>query len=323
MADLVPAEGRILDAIFDASFGIWHDGMTRPRYARFYQAQKLTRWGAAHLSRWALVDGAEVLASAKEYALRAVLDGHAVEALGIGAVFTQPAHRGRGHARDLIERLIDRAARRSVNLALLFSEIGADYYARLGFSVVPTVERTLHVATSDRHGAPATMVRTGHDRDVDGIVAMNARRAEPCRFHLDRDRDLLTYAITKKRLLAGFGQPGVRETQFFVAEEGTTGVAYVVLTVRGSEWTLEECGDRDPSGARVGALLQSLIAREPAQRHPTIRARLPPGFVPPQVTIAASRPAPQIMMVRPLSAAAESARTLGEDDVLYWRSDLF
>jgi len=323
MADLVPAEGRILDAILDASFVIWHDGLTRPRYARFYQAQRLTTWGAEHLGRWALVDGQEVLASAKEYALRGVLDGRAVEVVGIGAVFTQPARRGHGYARDLIERLLVRATRRGVDLALLFSEIGAEYYARLGFSVVPTVEHTLRVAMSDRHGAPATMIRTGHDRDLDGIVAMNALRAEPCRFHLVRDRDLLTYAITKKRLLAGFGPPGVREMQFFVAEEGTTGVAYVVLSVRGSEWMLEECGDRDPTGARVGALLQSLIAREPAQRHPIIRGRLPPGFRPPQTTIAASRPSPEIMMIKPLSGAAESARTLGEEDVLYWRGDLF
>jgi hypothetical protein len=29
---------------------------------------------------------------------------------------------------------------------------------------------------------------------------------------------------------------------------------------------IEECGDRDPSGARVGAILQALIAREPAKR---------------------------------------------------------
>jgi len=43
-------------------------------------------------------------------------------------------------------------------------------------------------------------------------------------------------------------------------------------------------GDRDPSGARVGAILQALIAREPVQHRPTIRAWLPHGFVAPQVT---------------------------------------
>ena len=96
-----------------------------------------------------------------------------------------------------------------------------------------------------------------------------------------------------------------------------------MLSVRGSEWTLEECGDRDPTGARVGAILQSLIAREPAQRPPTITARLPARFVPPQITIATTQPSAEVMMVRPLTASAESARTLGEDDVLYWKSDLF
>ena len=238
-------------------------------------------------------------------------------------MFTQPAHRGRGYARDLLERLIARAAERGTDLMLLFSEIDADYYARVGFSTVPTLECTLRVAMSDRHGAPATMIRTGDARDVDSIVAMHHVRAEPFRFHLDRDPDLVSYAIAKKRLLAGFSAAGTRETHFFVAEEGASAVAYVVLMVRGNEWTLEECGDRDPAGARVGAILQSLIAREPARGAPAIRTWLPPGFLPPQLTIAATRPSPEIMMIRPLTPAAEAARTLGRDDVFYWRNDMF
>ena len=88
-------------------------------------------------------------------------------------------------------------------------------------------------------------------------------------------------------------------------------------------WTIEECGDRDPTGARVGAILQVLLAREPAERRPTIRASLPPGFKPPQVTITAARPSADVMMVRPLTPAAGAARTLGADEILYWRGDLF
>jgi len=48
-------------------------------------------------------------------------------------------------------------------------------------------------------------------------------------------------------------------------------------------------GDRDPSGARAGAILQGLIAREPAERRPTIRGWLASGFLPPQVTIVERR----------------------------------
>jgi hypothetical protein len=40
------------------------------------------------------------------------------------------------------------------------------------------------------------------------IVAMGRIRADPFRFHLDRDVDLVQYAITTKRMLAGLGTAG-------------------------------------------------------------------------------------------------------------------
>ena len=116
-------------------------------------------------------------------------------------------------------------------------------------------------------------------------------------------------------------QPGTRQLHFFIAEEGITAAAYVVVTIVGDTWTIEECGDRDPSGARVGAILQALIAREPAERRPTIRASLPRGFVPPQVTIVSSKPSTEVLMVRSLGSPVQPP--LSGDDVLYWRSDIF
>ena len=86
------------------------------------------------------------------------------------------------------------------------------------------------------------------------------------------------------------------------AEEGITAAAYVVVSIVGGTWTIEECGDRDPSGARVGAILQALIAREPAERRSTIRAWLPRGFVPPQVTIVSAKPSTEVVMVRALGS---------------------
>jgi hypothetical protein len=46
-----------------------------------------------------------------------------------------------------------------------------------------------------------------------------------------------------------------------------------------------------------------MIAREPAERHPTIRTWLPPGFLPPQVTIAAAVPSTEVMMIKMLHAS--------------------
>jgi hypothetical protein len=111
--------------------------------------------------------------------------------------------------------------------------------------------------------------------------------------------------------------------QFFIAEEGASAVAYVVLSAHGGEWTIEECGDRDPAGARLGALLQVLIARDPAERRPVIRGALPHGFMPPQLAAISSAPSPEIMMVRALNADASAALSLREEEILYWKGDRF
>jgi len=298
------------------------EGLSRRDYSRFDTAQMRTTWGRHHQRRFALVDGADVLASATRYDLAAVLDQQPVRVCGIGSLFSDPAHRDGGHAREFVDRLLDEAVRDGAVMALRFSEMRQQDCEPDGFEMVPMVEAELTVAESSRRGAPMTLIRGGEERDLAAIVAMGQVRANPFRFHLDRDVDFVQYAITKKRLLAGLGQAMARQLHFFIAEEGITAAAYVVVSIVGRTWTIEECGDRDPSGARVGAILQALIAREPVERRPTIRAWLPRGFVPPQVTIVSAKPSAEVLMVRSLGSMAVTPRLSG-DDVLYWRSDIF
>jgi hypothetical protein len=115
-----------------------------------------------------------------------------------------------------------------------------------------------------------TLVRGGEDRDLQAIVAMGHDRADPFRFHIKRDVDLIKHALTRKRLLAGLGLAGARQLEVVIAEEGITAAAYIVISVVGNTWTIEECGDRDASGARVGAILQALIARALSSRVPDV-----------------------------------------------------
>ena len=321
VATVVPAEGLILERILGATYSIGHEGLSRQAYAKFDAAQMKTAWGRRHQQRFALVKGADVLASAMQYDLGAVLDQKPVRICGIGAVFTEPTHHGGGHASVLIERLLAEAARDGAEVALLFSEMGSECDAQNGFEVIPTTEVELRVTEPLRRGAPMTLIRGGEERDLAAVVAMGQVRAGAFRFHLDRDVEFVQYAITKRRLLAGLGSAGARQLHFFIAEEGITAAAYVVVSVVGSTWSIEECGDRDPSGARVGAILQALIAREPVERRPSIRAWLPPGFLPPQVTIVSAKPSPEVMMVRSIGSTVLRPPLSG-DDVLYWRSDI-
>src|SRR5687768_673007 len=143
---LVPADGPLLERILDYTYPPWNEGLTREAYGKWNGAQLRTPWGRDHLQRFALVDDAgALLASAKRYRLDARLDGRDVRMAGIGAVFTPPELRGRGHASRLIELLLERERQEGAVIASLFSEIGEAFYSRLGFVYVPVDEVDVEV----------------------------------------------------------------------------------------------------------------------------------------------------------------------------------
>jgi GNAT superfamily N-acetyltransferase len=120
---VVPAVGAVLERILDDTYPLWHDGLSRENYGRYWTAQLRTPWGQAHLGRVALQDGPHVVASAKRLDLSMQIDGRIRRVLGIGAVFTAPAYRGRGAAKELITRMIETAEAEGFEFAALFSEI--------------------------------------------------------------------------------------------------------------------------------------------------------------------------------------------------------
>jgi len=317
---LVVAEGPLLERILDLTFPIWNEGLSRHAYGQWNTAQTKTPWGRERLRRFALLDDSgELLASAKQYRHDIRLDGREGWMAGFGAVFTPPEARGRGSATRLLQMMMERARGEGALLASLFSEIGAQFYERLGFRSIPLDEVTVNVER--KGGSPAMLVRAGVERDLPVIAEIDRTRSSGARFALRCDPSLVGYALSKKRLLAGLGPSGLRQLEFFVAEEGASAVAYVILSVNANGWTLEEAGDRDPAGARLGGMLQVLLAREPAHRTPLIRAWWPRAMsVPPQVQLSDRIEARDIFMMRPLADVAVPVTT---DDVFYWRSDYF
>ena len=318
---MVPVDRTILERIVETT-PLSHCDLTREALVKYHAAQSKTAWALRHRRGFALLQGLDVLASADRNEFAGILDGQPVTICGIAGVVGCGGHDAGDHRGALVERLLEEATRSGVDLALLIQPGNAASSLAHGFEAVPTMDVELTVTESSRYGAPMTLMRAGEDRDLVAIAAMGRIRAGPFRFHLDRDVDLIKHAITRRRLFAGFGAAGVRQIEFVIAEEGITAAAYVVTSVVGGTWTIEECGDRDPSGARVGALLQALIAREPVESRPLIRGWLPPGFRPPQVAIASAASASPVLFVRALSARVRRLN-LSVPDVLYWRTDLF
>lgn len=323
---LVPASGAVLTQILDETFPLWGEGLSRRGYEQWNLAQRQTPWGRRHLTRLALVDGDTIVATAKRYDLTMTLNGRATRTLGIGAVFTPKSMRGRGHATALVHALEAAARADGLEAALLFSEIGSAFYEKLGFVTVPV--QTVDIAVARAAGAPAMLVRSGEDRDAEHVAAMHAARATEYPVALLPDAAQIVYSVAKKRLFVGLHPSRRRRIEYFVAEEGHQAVAYLLLYVStespGSQevWSVEACGDRDPSGARIGAMLQVLIARNPAAAPSLIRGWWPVPLRPPQLTFIPRPHAGEVMMLKPLTSRVSLA-SLAASDVLYFHGDAF
>jgi hypothetical protein len=318
---VIAAERITLDRVLESRRRTSHEGLSREASRGFHDARTRTSWGRGHQRSNALAEGRRILATAESYDLAAVFDGRAVRVCGIGTVCAEPSPRSLEHARVLVDALADDAAGQGSGMALLFPQPGVANGQRGDFQPIPSTDLTLIVSEPARDGAPTMMVRDGEERDLAAIVAMGRARAGRYRFHLDRDVSFVHYAITRRRWLTGPGSADAGHLHFLVADESVTATAYVIVSDVGDLWTLEECGDWNPSGDRVGALLQVLLMRQTGQCRPTIRAWLPPGFLPPQVTIASTVPSTDVARARMLGAAATEP-PLSTDDVLFWRNDL-
>ena len=321
MAALTAASGPHLEQILRESHPLWGDGLGLDQYFRYWDAQLRTAWGATHLDRVALVEHGFVTSSAKRYDLSARIDGRIRRILGIGAVFTSPSRRGHGGGRRLLELMLEAAEAEGFEFAMLFSEIDPTYYEQFDFVPVPLRETRLEVTR--RGGAPAMLVRAGDDRDIPSIAEMSATRLRDARFSLDRSEEWIKYGLAKRHLLSGLGPAGRRQLEFLVTEEGHQAVAYVISTIEKGRWFIEDAGDRDPTGARLGAMLQVMLARYPSERLPEIKCWWPKTLVPPQVKVAAATPTQSVLMIRPLRDRILPLPPLAAAEVIYWHADYF
>ncbi|KAJ3188782.1 hypothetical protein HDU85_004496 [Gaertneriomyces sp. JEL0708] len=137
-----------LETTYRGSFAEWAAGLSLEQYleredviaARDFSVRRTT---------WALVESSEILASCETYERpclykqeeNAVVVG---KAYSVASVFVPEQHRCKGYASSMMAHLRDHLQSLSgVVVSNLYSDIGPDFYGRLGWKVFPHVELTL------------------------------------------------------------------------------------------------------------------------------------------------------------------------------------
>src|ERR1700757_1800891 len=132
--------GEARGAYFRGIHPIWGGGLSEERF-HVFQARLADAPEARDRYRllgW-IVDGA-FTSGMKAYDLKGTFAGKPLRLLGGGAVFTPPELLRRGHAAAMLRAVTEEWASQGAHAAVLFSDIGARYYERLGFRVLDSRE---------------------------------------------------------------------------------------------------------------------------------------------------------------------------------------
>ncbi len=218
-----------------------------------------TPWGRRWYSWRALADGdGRIVSSLKLYRPMLRLGGVTGRVCAIGAVFTPPSVRRRGHAARLIRDTLDEAEARGDHAALLFTDIGIDYYRALGFTPLPCEDAigTLPVSPP-RTGLTLRAMAEG---DLDEVAAAHAADVAGRPIAIERDRDHWRFLLERAQAFFRRLDGSDLSRRFMVAEEMGRPVGYLVGVAAPGEWNLREAAAYDGTPETLGRILATGVA---------------------------------------------------------------
>lgn len=216
---------------FRGMASLWGGGLAEEPFIGYQRRLARSPEATGRYRLLGLVDegGGGVLSAFKAYALRGSTERGApagrseLRVLGIGAVFTAPELRRRGHASAMLARALELHANNGFDAALLFSDVGAALYERLGFRLLESSECLVPAAGLPR-GAGSRSATAGDEERITSILAAS-RSAHG--LQLARDGWVLRFQLRRLRELARARSVG--EPEWGLIVEGAVGRAAALV----------------------------------------------------------------------------------------------
>lgn len=256
MPRLVPAEPSNIARIYRESHALWGVGLSRRDYRELWDEIGATRWGREHARFYAwLDDDGQILSSLKVYRPELMVLGQRERAVVLGAIFTPRALRRRGHAADAIQAALDLGRATGATTAMLFSDIGTRYYARLGFREIPASEQWGPIPVNLDPPQGRTL-REMTPADLPTVARMHAEFCAGRPFAILRD--LEHWEFIRTRALGFFERARsahVRQRWIIVEHRGEP-EGYLLSVEGRGEWNVREVGARGGDFARMAGVVE-------------------------------------------------------------------
>jgi len=311
---VVPTAEQIRTVLVE-SHAIWGAGLSILDYVAMWEEMADSPWARGWYSWRALVDDdGRVLSSLKLYRPALRLGETTGRVAAIGAVFTPRGSRRRGHAATLIRTTLDEAERAGDTAALLFTDIGTEYYRAFGFTPLPCEDALGSLVGSAQRAPRGVTFRRMTSDDLDAVSRAQQASSSARPIAVVRDRDhwefLLLRASTFFRRLDGSGL----DRRFMIAMEASRPIGYVVAVSGPGEWNLREAEAFDHDPVTLARVLHAAAAEANAASATTVWGWIPRAIWP-LVSSWQLRAQPRlraIPMIRPLDGATlpEGASTV-------------
>ncbi|HKQ60949.1 MAG TPA: GNAT family N-acetyltransferase [Candidatus Polarisedimenticolaceae bacterium] len=264
MPSLAVASLEQIRAIYRESYRLWGGGLSPGDYYGLWEDLQSTAWGRRYASFLVWVDGRDrILSSLKVYRPEIRLYDRIARGVLLGAIFTPSPCRGRGHAAAMVRAVLDQARARGDGVALLFSDIGAGYYARLGFTAMPAEE---HWGSLPADGGPeGWTLREATAGDAETLHAAHCETSARRGIAILRDAPLWEFlAVRSQRFFDRLNDPTLGLRTWVGVRAGNV-LGYAVAVEGRGEWSLRELAARDGDPG-VQAQLLKLGALEARRR---------------------------------------------------------
>ena len=123
------------------TYAAWGEQLTPAQYLEREERLRAHAWARASMTTWLWRDhDGAVLSSCESYRMCSSVDGSAGETWAVASVFTEPALRGRGHARRMMDALVARARAAGAQASTLFSDVEPRIYEASGYVARPAFD---------------------------------------------------------------------------------------------------------------------------------------------------------------------------------------